>query len=134
MPVNLESLPKGYHFPPSSFELSPDWVEEYRAAVEDGATACLDRGLVPPMAAAALAIRALIQGARLPPGAIHVGQELSFLRPLRIGGRVTVQAQVANRGERQGWILMSIDLRAEDEASRPVMTGRATVTMPATAG
>ena len=130
MSSSLQALPKGYQFPSSEFELSPQWVREYVAAVEDEAIGSLGPGLVPPMAVAALAIRALFDSARLPPGAIHLGQELAFHRPLRMGNRLSARARVASRGERQGWLLMGIDLNVEDEGQAPVMTGRAMVTMP----
>jgi acyl dehydratase len=56
---------------------------------------------------------------------------MAFLRPLHVGERLAVQARVASRGERQGWVLMGISLNVEDDNHGPVMTGRATVTMPA---
>ena len=130
MTLALETLPKGHQFPPAEFDLSPEWVREYVAAVEDRAIARLGEDLVPPMAVAALAIRALLDAAALPPGAIHLGQELSFLRPLRVGEGLMARARVASRGERQGWALMGIEMNVQDGAGRPVMTGRATVTMP----
>ncbi len=134
MPPRLDTLSKGHQMPPSTFELSPEWVREYVAAVEDEAIGTLDGDLAPPMAVAALAVRSLLEGAELPPGAIHVGQEMTFLRPLRAGERLAVQARVASRGERQGWVLMGIDLNVDDESRGQVMTGRATVTMPASGG
>ncbi len=126
----LATLPKGHQFPPACFELSPQWVREYVAAVEDEAIAGRGGNLVPPMAVAALAIRALLDSATLPPGAIHLGQELAFLRSLRLGERLVARARVASRGERRGWVLMGVEMDVEDAAGRPVMTGRATVTMP----
>jgi len=130
MPPTLEALPKGHEFPPTPLDLLSGWVQEYVSAVEDGAIGGLGEGLVPAMAVAALALRALLDSAKLPPGAIHLGQELAFLRPVHVGERLWVRAQVASRGERQGWILMDIHLNVGDESARPVMTGRATVTMP----
>ena len=130
MPPSLEALPKGYEFPPVAFELSSQWVQEYVAAVEDGAIGGLGWDVVPPMAVAALSIRALLDSAKLPPGAIHLGQDLAFLRPVGMGERLSVRARVASRGERQGWVLMGIDLNVEDELRASVMMGRATVTMP----
>jgi acyl dehydratase len=134
MPPRLDTLPKGHQMPPSTFELSPQWVRDYVAAVEDEAIGSLDGSPVPPMAVAALAVLSLLESAELPPGAVHLGQEMSFLRPLRVGERLAVQARVASRGERQGWALIGIDLNVEDENHSPVMTGRATVTMPAGEG
>lgn len=130
MPPSLAALPKGHELPASTFELSPEWVREYVAAVEDRAIGALDEGLVPPMAVAALAVRSLLDAAELPPGAIHLGQEMTFLRPLRVGERLSASARVASRGERQGWVLMGIDLSVQDEGSTTVMTGRATLTAP----
>jgi acyl dehydratase len=120
--------------PPSTFELSPAWVREYVAAVEDEAISALDEGLVPSMAVAALAVRSLQEGAELPPGAIHLGQEMALLKPVRVGERLAVQARVASRGERQGWIVMGIELNVEDEGGSSVMEGRALLTMPAGGG
>ncbi len=131
MPPRLDTLPKGHQLPSLAFELSPEWVREYVAAVEDGAIGALDEALVPPMAVAALGVRSLLDGAKLPPGAIHLGQEMSFLRPARVGERLSISARVVSRGERQGWVLMGIELAVEGEDGGPVMNGRATLTMPA---
>jgi acyl dehydratase len=131
MPPRLDELPKGHRVPPFSFELSPEWVREYVAAVEDEAIVALDDGLVPPMATASLAVRSLLQGAELPPGAIHLGQEMTLSKPVRVGERLSVQAQIVSRGERQGWIVMGIDLNVADGDGGPVMQGRALLTMPA---
>jgi len=130
MSTSLEALPKGHRFPQAAFNLSPAWVREYVSAVEDEAIGDLGPGLVPPMALAALALRALLQGAELPPGAIHLGQEAAFLRPVRVGESLSVEAEIVHRGERRGWVLMNIDLRIEAAGGEPVMTGRTTVTMP----
>ena len=132
MPPRLDSLAKGHELPPSAFELSPEWVREYVAAVEDEAIGTLAPGLVPPMAVAALAVRALLERAALPPGAVHIGQEMTFRRAVRAGERLSASARIVSRGERQGWVLMGIDLSVEGEGG-PVMEGRATVTMPAAA-
>ena len=35
MTVSLADLPKGHEFAETRFELTPEWVAEYRAAVED---------------------------------------------------------------------------------------------------
>jgi acyl dehydratase len=130
MPPRLDALPKGHQMPASVFELSEVWVREYAAAAEDQAIDTLDEGLIPPMAVAALAVRALLEGAELPPGTIHLGQEMAFLRPVRLGERLSVSAKVASRGERQGWLLIGIDLNIEDGEHGPVMEGRALLTTP----
>jgi len=129
MPPRLDTLAKGHEFPATHFELSAEWVEEYAAAVEDEAIGLLGPELVPPMAVAALAVRALLERAALPPGAVHIGQEMTFRRAARVGERLSASARVVSRGERQGWLLMGIDLSVDGEGG-PRMEGRATLTMP----
>ena len=129
MPATLAALPKGHEFPSTTFTLSEVWVNAYIDAVGDAAIAAVGDTFVPPMAIAALAIRALIEASPLPPGTLHAGQELSFHRAAQIGDELTVTAAIVSRGERAGWVLMSVDLSVSS-ADGAVMTGRATVTFP----
>jgi acyl dehydratase len=129
MAVTVADLEKGRTFPSVTFDLSRDWVDAYVAATGDGAIRELGEEAVPPMAIATLAIRALLQNAGLTPGTIHAGQELAFHQATQIGDAVSVDASVVSRGERQGWVLMSIDLEANG-ASGLLMSGRATITFP----
>jgi hypothetical protein len=127
MTVSLGDLPKGHEFTATTFELTPEWVAEYRAAVEDqtGASA------IPLLALATVCLRELLQQTSLPEGAIHVGQELNFSlsgEPIATG---VARARIASRGERQGWVLMGIEMTVEKEGGAPMMAGRATITFPA---
>jgi acyl dehydratase len=128
MPQTLAELEKGHSFPPAPFALTDEWVNEYIAAVDDHAAQ--SAGAVPPMALAALSIRALLDQSGLPPGAIHVAQELSFGRPIAVGETLSASAEVTSRGERQGWILMGVALKVEDGSQITVMDGKATITFP----
>jgi acyl dehydratase len=131
--TTLAALEKGHEFPPASFDLSDEWVGDYVASVEDEAIGAVDGGFVPPMAVAALAIRALLEQASLPPGTLHVGQELAFSAPVRRGERLTVDARIASRGKRAGWALIAVELRVAGDGGT-VMTGRATLSFPAAEG
>lgn len=133
MTTSLAALPKGYEFPPATFSLTREWVAEYVTAVGDEAIGALGEGFVPPMALAAQSIRALIEASPLPDGALHAGQELSFKRAVRIGEALTANARVVSRGERAGWVLMSVDFAVLANGDS-VMTGRGTITFPADAG
>jgi acyl dehydratase len=130
MPSTLAALPKGYEFPTASFTLTPEWVKSYVSAVDDGAIGALGETRVPPMAIATLAIRALIEASPLPAGTLHAGQELSFRRAVSVGEELSVAAKVASRGERAGWVLMSVDFDVSS-AGETVMTARGTITFPA---
>lgn len=129
---SLAFLQKGHEFPVAEFQLSAEWVSGYLVAVEDRAIARLGPDAVPPMAVATLSIRALLEASGLPPGAIHVGQELAFCRAARVGDRLVVTARVASRGERGGWVLMGVDMNVA-RGDEEVMSGRAVVTFPAEA-
>ncbi len=131
--TTLAALEKGHEFPPASFDLSDQWVGDYVVSVEDEAISALDSGFVPPMAVAALAIRALLEQASLPPGTLHAGQELAFTAPVRRGETLTVAARIASRGKRAGWALIAVELRVAREGAT-VMTGRATLSFPAEEG
>ncbi|HXG36699.1 MAG TPA: MaoC family dehydratase [Dehalococcoidia bacterium] len=128
--TSLDALPKGFRFPATALDLQRDWVNEYIAATEDETTGDISPEAVPPMALAALAIRTLLNNARLPEGAIHASQEIECLRPVKKGERVLVQAEILNKGERQGWGLLTVRFTLEGSAGEQVMTGRATLSMP----
>jgi len=134
MAVRLADLPKGHEFAATTSELTPEWVSGYIAAVEDEAT---DLGSasrfaldVPPLALAALSMRTLFDQAALPEGTIHVGQDLSFSLGSEPASVVVARARIASRGERQGWVLMGIELTIEDKNGTSMMSGRATITFP----
>lgn len=132
MPPTLFSLPKGHEFPPATVTLTPEWVAEYIGAVGDEAIDSVSSDVVPPMALATQAIRALIEASPLPDGTLHAGQEIAFKRAVRIGETMTVNARIASRGERAGWLLMSVDFDAT-AGGESVMTARGTITFPADA-
>jgi len=126
----LDGFPKGHRFSPVPFRLDDAWVDAYLEAVEDGATPALGRELVPPLAAVALAIRALLGQASLPPGAVHLGQEVECRRPLRRGEELTAEVSIAGRSERQGWQFIQVDLAIKDARGEEAVAGRATVLIP----
>jgi len=127
MAVSLAGLPKGHEFAETRFELNPEWVAEYRAAVEDRTDAPPD---VPPLALATLCLRELLAQASLPESAIHVGQDLTFSVPVKPVSVLVAKARIASRGERQGWVLMSIEITVDGDSGAQMMSGRATITFP----
>ena len=132
MTATLAAYAKGHQLPPLQLNLSDPWVRSYVEAVEDS-TIEHHPGSVPPMALAALVIGALLKSAGLPPGAVHVAQELSFVRSVSVGQALTATARVLSRREHQGWILMGIELTVADDSGNSVMDGRATLTFPVAA-
>ncbi len=129
-PPSLDQFPQGHRFHPVTFRLDDPWVDAYLQAVEDEATPTLGQGLVPPLAAVALAVRALLDRAALPPGAIHLGQEVHCHRPLHRGEELTAEVAIGGRSQRQGWHLIQVDLVIRDQQGKEAVYGRATVLTP----
>jgi len=127
MTVSLADLPKGHEFAETKLELTPKWVAEYRAAVEDPR----DAPDVPPLALTTVCLRELLEQTSLPEGAIHVGQELSFSLQVKPFSVLVARARIASRGERQGWVLMGIEITVDGDSGVQMMSGRATITFPA---
>ncbi|TMB67642.1 MAG: hypothetical protein E6J43_08055 [Chloroflexi bacterium] len=130
MTVSLADLPKGHEFAATRLKLTPQWVAEYVGAVEDDAIGAMAGHPYPPLALATCSVRALLEQAALPEGAIHVGQELNFSLSSETESELVARAHIASRGERQGWVLMGIDLRVETNGGTAMMSGRATITFP----
>ena len=130
MTVSLAALPKGHEFAETRFKLTEEWVAEYVRAVEDEAIGSVAGFGFPPLALAACSVRALLEQAALPDGAVHVGQELNFSLNRESELEVVARARIASRGERQGWVLMGLDLSIESESGAQIMSGRTTVTFP----
>jgi hypothetical protein len=131
MTVSLEALPKGHEFAETRFELTREWLSAYAQAVEDATAVPSQNPGHSPVALAALSLRALLEQVELPPGTLHAGQELSSTPASDPYGTRVARARVASRGERQGWVLMGIELAVDDATGASLMTGRATITFPA---
>jgi acyl dehydratase len=117
-----------------TFLLDGGSVARYIEAVDDRSGACLQnngRGLAPPMAVAALGLRGVLQALAIPPGTLHVGQELEFHGAVRVGETLRCMAtllQSSVRGQRR---FMVVQLTVEDREGQVVMGGRSTLMLPA---
>jgi acyl dehydratase len=130
----IEALEKGHQFSATSFVLDEDAVARYVEAVEDEALPRLaqaeGKAWVPPMAVAALALRSLMEEMVLPAGAIHVSQELEFVRAVEAGERITCRAWLSHRSQRGGWWVLAVEMEGAGESGQPVLAGRSTVVVP----
>jgi len=101
-----------------------------RIAVED--TSCLyqDTKLVPPMAIAAYAMAALSQDISLPPGVIHVSQELEFISTVSVNDSLTSYAKVGRKQSRGKLHLLAISLDVLNQNQEAVLTGKTTFILP----
>lgn len=64
---------------------------------------------VPPLAIAALGLNALQEQIALPEGSLHTAQELEHAGIVRAGDALTLTARIAQRSERQGFVISVIE-------------------------
>lgn len=91
---------------PATFSLDNALVRAYLVAVGDDNDYATT---VPPLAAVALGLEALQAEIMLPEGSLHTGQEIEHLTPLTVGDRLTLTGRIAQRSERQGYVISVIE-------------------------
>jgi len=128
--IDFNDLYDGYGFSPTTFTLNDTLVKAYIQAVEEQSTLYRDSKLVPPMAIVALAMAELSQSVVFPNGAIHVSQEVNFMKAAHIGDIVTSQAKVIRKQKRGPLHMLTIEFRAVDADSKEVMTGKTEFILP----
>lgn len=128
-PASISSFPRGHEFAPAYFAISPERIAAYLDAVGD-------RGdyadTVPPLAAVALALEALQAEISLPEGSLHTGQEVEHTADLHPGERLTMSGRVAQRSERQGFVISVLELEVSGAAGAAIRA-RATIMAPGAA-
>ncbi len=120
----------GFEFPPQSYKLDSSVVSLYLEAVKESSDLYRNGGLVPPMAATAFAMAALAQAVIMPPGTIHVSQELDFLKLIKVGDTITCYSKVSRKIERGGLRLMNTDITVLNQNQDKVLTGRVGFVLP----
>ena len=128
-PASISAFPRGHEFTPATFTVSRERIAAYLAAIGDAG----DYGdTVPPLAAVALALEALQFEISLPDGSLHAGQEVEHLVPLRADEPLSMSGRVAQRSERQGFVISVIELDIAGPRG-PAVRARATIMAPGAA-
>jgi hypothetical protein len=127
-------LEAGYEFPPGNYRLDASRVSLFLEAVEDTSYPYQVNRLVPPMAVAALAMSALSNTISLPPGSIHVSQELSFVAAVNLDDSLTSYAKLSRTQKRGKLHLIAVDLTVRNQKQQTVLTGRTSFVLPQTDG
>lgn len=128
--VDYENLTTGYEFEPSAFSITGESVDKYLEAV-DGSKGIYEKNkTVPPMSITALAMAAMAERLSMPPGAIHVSQDVQFLNPVRIGEELTSYAKV-NRVVKRGKLhMLSIGITVINGKNISVLSGETSFILP----
>ncbi len=109
-----------------TFALTAEHARAYLDAVGDGN----DYGeTVPPLAAVALGLNALQEQIALPEGSLHTGQEVEHTAAVRAGEALTLTGRIAQRSERQGFVISVIEFEVSTAAGVAVRA-RTTIMAP----
>lgn len=125
--MKCEGLEVGYEFPPVSYKLTPSIVSKYEEAVEN---LPVFANLVPPMAIAAYTMKALSQFLDVPPGSIHVSQEVEFFKPVAVGSSIYCRSRILQRSNRNKLNMLVIGLTSLDQNNELVLSGKMTFILP----
>jgi hypothetical protein len=128
--IDYQELTPGYEFAPVGFQLDSDEVMKYLNAVEDCNNIYQENMLVPPMAIAALAMAAMSSGMTLPPGAIHVSQNLEFVGAVHIGEKLASYARVNRKVERGRFHMLNIGIDVQNQQKQTVLAGETGFILP----
>ena len=128
--VDYLQLETGYQFPPARYKLDSSTVSTYNKAVGESGSFHRDTDLVPPMAVAAYAMAALAEGILLPPGTIHVSQELEFLDAVSVKDTITSCARVTKKQSRGRFHLLTIDISVFNQKEKAVLAGETSFLSP----
>jgi acyl dehydratase len=105
-------------------------VDKYLTAVDGSRSIYEKNNIVPPMSIAALAMAAMAEGLSMPPGAIHVSQEIKFLKQVRTSENLTSYARV-NRIVKRGKLhMLSIGINVVNENNISVLEGETSFILP----
>ncbi len=105
-------------------------VSQYVAVVDDQSSIYAEAGLVPMTALAAIGVRTLLAGLGLPPGAIHIAQELESHGAARVGQSVLCRARVAQASQRRDSSFTVLEFTLTDDKGETILKGRTTLLVP----
>ena len=135
--VQCDQLDTGYEFPPTSYNLDAETIAKYLEAVGESSSLYWQSdnpqaltGLVPPMAITTYAMTMLLQELSLPPGSIHVTQEIEFLKAIEVGTRITCQAKVSRSWKRDKFHLLTVDLSILNQSKELIQSGKVGFILP----
>ena len=128
--IDYEKLTTGYEFKPSGFCIDRNSMDKYLDAVDGDKSLYEKDNIVPPMSIAALAMTAMAERLSMPPGAVHVSQDIQFLGTVRIDEELTSLARV-NRIVNRGKIhMLSIGINVINEKNISVLAAETSFILP----
>lgn len=128
--IEYKKLITGYEFAPTSFILNSKAVMSYLKATEDSNRIYADDKIAPPMVIAALAMSAMSAQMELPPGTIHISQELKFMNIAHIDETLTSYAEIINKTERGKFHMLTFGIDVQNRNKKTVISGETCFILP----
>ena len=135
--IDYAALAIGQEVSRQSYVLDKKSVDLYMEAVQDNSS--MDApyesadlpNLAPPMSVAALSLRGVVNDLKIPGGTLHVGQEMTYTKPVEVGEQLDCVAVLTSNNVRGDWRFMVVDLQVSNSAGKIVMDGKSTIMLPA---
>lgn len=127
---DFRELDEGYEFPAAAYPMEAGVIRDYLKAVSDASGFFADGKLVPPMAVAARAMISLADHIELPPGSIHVQQQLAFHGAVAVGDTINCRATLSRKRDRGRFHLITVALEVTGGGGDTVMTGSTVFMLP----
>ena len=128
--IEFSQLEVGYEFSPSRYNLDQATVANYLKAVEDESSLYQDTDLVPPMVVAVYVMKALSDDITLPPGTIHISQELQFMAAVSVDDSLINNARVSRQQTRGKLHLLNFELNVFNQNQEKVLAGTTSFRLP----
>ena len=135
--MDYAALAVGQEVSRQSYVLDKKSVALYMEAVQDNSSVDTPyestglANLAPPMSVAALSLRGVVTDLKIPGGTLHVGQEMTYSKPVEVGEQLDCTAVLTSNNVRGDWRFMVVDLQVSDSTGEIVMGGKSTILLPA---
>ncbi len=127
--MDFSSLGPGAIVIDEELTVSQEAADVYLLAVGDAEALYAEHQVTPPMAIAALAMAAAMRAVELPPGAVHTGQELTFVRPVMPSTQFHCSARVGQNSVRRGTRFLTLQIQVTADGHSTVV-GQASIAIP----
>ncbi len=127
--MKYSELKPGQIISTQQFNLDKAFIDDYLESTSAEKAENYSRS-APPMALAALAVRAAITDLQIPGGTLHLTQEVEFYGPFPVGDTIECTAKLQQNSVRAGMRILVIGLSVENSVGFQLMSGKSTITVP----
>lgn len=127
--MRISELKLGDKLPVLTFTLEPNKIKDYLEAVEESSgyfTQWSQGEIAPPITCASLAVGSLFNEMEFPAGTIHLSQEITLNKPVKVGQILLCRSSLIRDQVRRNLRIMTLQLEIGNEAGEKVLEGKTT--------